>query len=160
MKSIDLLRSEHRDLESMLAVLEAAALCLRGGGSVRADLLSCALAFFEGFGAICHHAKEEALLFPLRSGLGSDICFVAALQAQHEIDRAYLLEIKEAVERLASHDIASGPRLSIVLLEYVQLVKEHIRIEESYFDRLAETISAADDARLVERFQAMDGHSV
>ena len=160
MKSIDMLSSEHRNLESMLAVFDAAASRLQGGGSVRADLLFGALAFFEGFGISCHHAKEEQLLFPLlaKYGVGPETSFVAALRTQHEVDQAYLLEIREGVGCLSANDVAAGPRLAGVLREYVQLVREHIFIEESYFDSLVETISAADDARLVEQFRALDRH--
>lgn len=159
MKSIDILRSEHRDLESMLGVFEAAATRLQSGKRVHADLLMGAVAFFERFGNDCHHEKEEKVLFPLlaKHGLGPDISFIRALQSQHEIDRAYLLEIKEGAERLAADDIATRHRLAAVLQEYVDLVREHIRIEERYFDGvIGETISPADDARLVEQFDTLD----
>jgi hemerythrin-like domain-containing protein len=159
MQSIDVLRREHRDLESMLDGLEAAASRLRAGESVPADWLLSAVALFEGFGNSCHHAKEEQALFPLLAqyGLGPEISFVRALRAQHETDRAYLLEIKEEAERLAANDRTAGPRLAVVLREYVQLLKEHIRIEESYFDGLiGNTMSLADDVQLVEQFDALD----
>lgn len=159
MKSIDVLRREHRHLESMLDVLEATASRLRAGASVPADWLGRAIAFFEGFGDSCHHAKEEKALFPLlaQHGLGPEISFVRALRAQHETDRAFLLEIKDEAERLAAGDRTAAPRLAAVLCEYVQLLKEHIRIEEGYFDGLvANTLSLADDARLVDEFDALD----
>ncbi len=159
MKSIALLRSEHRDIETMLDVLEMAASRLRNGAAVRPELLSSAVAFFEGFGNHCHHEKEEKLLFPLLAKYGVDpgAGCIRALQAQHEVDRGYLREIKGEIEHLRSDDTAAGGRLAAVLQEYVQLLKEHIRIEEGYLDRLiAQTISPADDARLVEQFQAID----
>ena len=158
MKSIDILESEHRDLESMLAVLEDAAARLQNQGRVHSDLLMEAVRFFERFGNDRHHEKEEALLFPLLAarGLGPEISVVRALQSQHDVDRAYLLEIKEGAEHLAEEDASVGLHLATVLREYVQLVKEHIRIEETLFGAITTTLSPDDDARLVEQFDALD----
>lgn len=159
MKSIALLRSEHRDIETMLDVLEVAASRLRSGAFVRPELLSSAVSFFETFGNGCHHQKEEKLLFPLlaRYGIDPGTTCLRALQAQHEVDQAYLREIKGEIERIRGGDGAAATRLAAVLQEYVQLLKEHIRIEEGYLDYLVtKTISPADDARLVEQFDAID----
>src|SRR5262249_23693296 len=147
------------DIDAVLSILETAAARLRSGERVAPDVLSGAVTLLGRFADEYHHAKEEQALFPLlaRYRLGPETSFIAALKAQHEIDRAYLLEIKEGVERLAGGDVIAGPALATVLREYVDLTKEHVRLEESYFDGLiAETITPADDARLVEQFETID----
>ena len=64
MSATDVLKDEHRGIERMLAIVEAASSRLAAGGDVPADLYLNAVDFFRGFTDGCHHAKEEAKLFP------------------------------------------------------------------------------------------------
>lgn len=70
MTATEELMTEHRAIERMLAVLDAAGGRLEAGERVRPDLLREAVDFVRNFADRCHHGKEEDNLFPRLEELG------------------------------------------------------------------------------------------
>jgi hemerythrin-like domain-containing protein len=106
-----------------------------------------------------HVLKEEQGLFPLlrARGLGPEITVVAALLAQHQTGQAFLRELRQAVERLAAGDASARRDVALWARDYIELVKEHMRIEDQYFYGLADdSLSSTDDAALLEKFEQID----
>src|SRR5512136_1160927 len=98
MSATDTLKSEHRGVERMLAIVEAAANRLQAGQAVPADLFLNAVDFFRGFTDGCHHAKEETKLFPAMEQRGIPHAGgpIGVMLAEHEMGRTYVRAMAEA----------------------------------------------------------------
>lgn len=158
MKSLDVLQDEHRGIEAMLSIVEAAASHLERGGEVDPQVFAGAVDFFQNFADGCHHAKEEETLFPLLAtrGLTADNSAVGALLAQHNQGRACVGDMRAAAERLARGDRHAREALSNSARAYAKLLRVHIEIEEAFFSQAAQILSVEDDQRLVDQFEVIE----
>jgi hemerythrin-like domain-containing protein len=152
MRFLDILTAEHREFSVMLDVLDAVATRLDGGGDVPTSVLADVLDFFQNF-ADGHHDKEEAVLFPLlaRHGMGPDQIVVNALRSQHEAGRVYEAKLRIEVKRLDGGDPRAAAALVADARGYTELIREHIRIEDEYFYRLADRVLTDTEHARVDR---------
>jgi hemerythrin-like domain-containing protein len=155
-RSVEILEAEHREIERVMRLFEAAVERLRRSDPVPLDLLSETVEFFQVYADERHHAKEERRLFPLLAdhGMGREMSAVHALVTQHDTGRAYVREMRDAIGR-----IQHGDRLAILALvetahAYLALLREHIRIEDLYvYPLAAQHLTPAEDAMLCRQFR-------
>lgn len=158
MSAIDVLLEEHRMIRRMAGIIEAVADRLARGQAVAEGVLADLIEFSEQFTSSHHHAKEEHHLFPLlaRHGLGPESSPIAALREQHEANHAYLREMRAAFTRLRAGD-AEAPRVfAASARDYVRMIREHIRIEDHYFQEVAPVLTPEEDRLLAGRMAAVD----
>jgi hemerythrin-like domain-containing protein len=141
MRLLEVLVDEHRGFLAMLDVLDAMAGRLLEAKPVPAEMVSGALDFFEYF-TDGHHRQEEELLFPMlaQHGIGADATVVNALLAQHDAGRAYTRKMRADAAGLVAGIPEASQQLARHARGYVELIREHIRIEDSYFYGLASAI--------------------
>ena len=154
MRFLDVLMDEHRGFSAMLDVLDAVAARLRRGHDVPMTMIADVLEFFERF-ADRHHDKEEALLFPLLAahGIGRDQTVVSVLMSQHEAGRVYGAKMKQELKRLRQGDTSAAAALADDARAYTELIREHIRIEDEYFYKLADQVlTEAEHDSVVQQF--------
>jgi len=159
MRFLDVLMDEHRGFGSMLDVLDAIAGRLERGSEVPMPMLVDVLDFFERF-TDRHHDREEAMLFPLlaKHGIGPDQTVVSALMSQHEAGRVYGMKMRQELKRLQQGDPAAAAALVADARGYTELIREHIRIEDEYFYKLADRVlTEAEHAAIVEQFSGSPG---
>jgi hemerythrin-like domain-containing protein len=160
MRFLDVLMDEHRGFSVMLDVLDAIAARLERGADVPMPMLADVLDFFENF-TDRHHDKEEEMLFPLlaKHGIGSDQTVVSALMFQHEAGRVYGRKMRNGLARLQQGDPAAAAALAADARGYTELIREHIRIEDDYFYKLADQVlTEAEHAAIVEKFSGSPGN--
>jgi hemerythrin-like domain-containing protein len=162
MTLLDVLVDEHRGFSVMLDVLDAMAGRLLDGEPVPAEMVAGAIDFFEYF-TDGHHRQEEELLFPLlaQHGIGADQTVVNALLAQHDAGRAYTRKMRADAVGLGSGVPEASQQLARHARGYVELIREHIRIEDSYFYGLAsEILTHAERETIAEAFSLARVHRV
>jgi hemerythrin-like domain-containing protein len=145
---------EHRGFKAMLDVLDAVADRLSRGADVPPPMLADVLDFFEIF-TDRHHDREEETLFPLlaKHGVGSDQTVVRALTTQHEAGRMYGAKMRASLTRLQAGDPGAALALAEQAKGYTELIREHIRIEDEYFYKLADQLlTLAEQESVVARF--------
>jgi len=158
MSSVDVLRAEHRMITRMVSIIESVAARLDAGGDVPTRVLVDVMDFSEHFTSNCHHAKEEHHLFPVLAehGMSLDSSPIAALREQHDANHAYLREMHAALTRMRASD-PDGPRsFAASARDYARLLREHMRIEDHYFQDVASILSAEEEATLQSRMAAID----
>jgi hemerythrin-like domain-containing protein len=131
------------------------------GADVPLPMLTDVLDFFENF-TDRHHDKEEAMLFPVlaQHGIGPDQTVVSALLSQHEAGRMYGAKMRAELSRLRDGDRNAARALAEDARGYTELIREHIRIEEEYFYKLAdEVLTRAEQAMIVSQFGGGAGAS-
>ena len=158
MSSVDVLLAEHRMIARMVSIVEAVAARLDAGHEVPLGILVDVMDFSEHFTSNCHHAKEEHHLFPMLAehGMSLDSSPIAALREQHEANHAYLREMHGALTRMRASD-PDGPRsFAASARDYARLLREHMRIEDHYFQDVAAILSPEEESALQRRLAAID----
>ncbi|MFO7692652.1 MAG: hemerythrin domain-containing protein [Vicinamibacterales bacterium] len=154
MRFLSVLMEEHRGFSVMLDVLDAIAGRLERGAGVPMPMLVDVVDFFENF-TDRHHDREEEMLFPFlaRHGIGPDQTVVSALMFQHEAGRMYGTKLRVELERMKQGDPSAAAALAADARGYTELIREHIRIEDEYFYKLADQVlTEAEHAAIVEQF--------
>jgi hemerythrin-like domain-containing protein len=159
MKSVDILLQEHRAIEAMLGVLDAAAARLHAGNDVPIAMLEQVLDFFRDFADRCHHAKEEQSFFPALEthGAAPNAEPLESLLAQHEEGRSAVRAMRDALDRLRQGDATAGEPWAAAADKYSGLLRDHIRLEDEFFQGFAAAVlSPAEDDSLVRRFDEVE----
>jgi hemerythrin-like domain-containing protein len=159
MRFVDVMKEEHRQIRAMLSVLDAAASHLERGGEIEPAVLSGMIDWFEDY-AGGHHVCEERTLFPLlaKRGLGPDKVVVSVLLSQHDAGRAYTKKMRESLQRIRQGDGEGKESFVSHVRGYLELIREHIRIEDEYFYRLAEELLSANEAKeLLKQLEVSEG---
>jgi hemerythrin-like domain-containing protein len=158
MTSAEVLLQEHRLIARMMSVIDAIAARLDAGHEVPLRALADVMDFSEHFTSNCHHAKEEHHLFPMLAahGMNLDSSPIAALREQHEANHAYLREMRDALTRMRAGDPQGRQAFATSARDYGRLIREHMRIEDHYFQNVAAMLSPDEEATLLRRMAAVD----
>ncbi|HEU4759885.1 MAG TPA: hemerythrin domain-containing protein [Dehalococcoidia bacterium] len=151
--------TEHRAIERMLAVLEAAAQRLEAAQRVRPNLFREAADFVRNFADRCHHGKEEENLFPRleQRGVPSGGGPIGVMLFEHEEGRGFIGAIEAAIPAYERGDPAAGRAIAENALAYVELLRGHIWKEENVLFPMADQVlSAEDQDDLTERFERVE----
>jgi hemerythrin-like domain-containing protein len=162
MSATDELRTEHRAIERMLAVLETAAQRLEQGERVRPDLLRQSVDFVRNFADGCHHAKEEENLFPRMEarGVPRQGGPIGVMLFEHDEGRAFVGAIAAAIDAYESDGLSAAGVIVENARGYVDLLRQHIMKEENVLFPMADRVlSAADQAELEQRFEQIETDS-
>ncbi len=153
------LKEEHRAVERMLAVLEAAAQRLEEGQTVRPGLFEEAVDFVRNFVDRCHHGKEEEHLFPRleAAGLPRGGGPLAVMLFEHDQGRDYVAAIADSIEAYTRGDASAARAIADNARGYTALLRQHIAKEEDVLFAMADSLLGADDQReLAERFEQVE----
>jgi hemerythrin-like domain-containing protein len=153
----EVLVDEHRGFKAMLTVMEAVAGRLHEHAQVPRAMLADLLDFFEMF-TNGHHEREENVLFPMleRHGMTGEATVITALLTQHDTGRMYCRKMRADLARLDAGDASAAEDLSAHAAGYCELIREHIRIEDDYFYRLAsELLTDTERQAIVAEFSGL-----
>ena len=159
MKATDILSSEHRVIERVIATLEIAADRLEAGQPVRVEFFLDAADFIKGFADGCHHLKEEGVLFPAMtaSGLPQQGGPVAVMLMEHEQGRMFTRGMRAAAERLQSGESAATAEVLANARGYAALLRQHIQKEDGVLFPMADqVIPATKQAQVAEDFERIE----
>ena len=146
MKATDILMSEHRVIERVIATLEKAVNRLQSGQEVRPGFFMDATDFIKGFADGCHHRKEEGVLFKTMqaNGMPAGQGPIAVMLSEHEQGRKFNQGMRAAAERLQAGDASARQSLVQNALGYAALLKQHIQKEDQVLFPMAGRIIPAD----------------
>lgn len=121
--------------------------------------LAAPLAFFEGVYEGQHERKEEEVLFPaLVARLGEMAAGpIRVMEKEHRLARAFVRAARHSMEAAGRGEPGAIARVVSSIRSHSELVRNHIRREESVLFVLAERALADDDKDLVARFKAVLG---
>jgi branched-chain amino acid transport system ATP-binding protein len=155
MRFLDILMDEHHAFGTMLDVLDAMTARMSRGEDVPLEMLSGVVSFFDRF-SDRHHQREETLLFPLLAhhGIGADQTVVNALASQHEAGRMYSGKMRIELEQIRDGNPEGAASWAADAAAFSELLREHIRIEDEYFYKLADDVlSKAEHERLAAQLE-------
>jgi hemerythrin-like domain-containing protein len=159
MTATDTLRDEHRGIERVLAIVEAAVIRLETNQVVPPELFRNAADFFQGFVDTCHHAKEETELFPaLESrGIPRQGGPVGVMLHEHEEGRGHVRALSAAADRYAAGDKTAVSDVIEHARSYTLLLRQHIVKENTILFAMADRmLSAEEQDTLSEAFERVE----
>jgi len=159
MKATDILMSEHRVIERVIASLETATDRLQAGQEVRPGFFIDAADFIKGFADGCHHRKEEGVLFKAMqaNGMPAGQGPIAVMLSEHEQGRKFTLGMRAAAQRLQTGDASARQSLVQNALGYAALLRQHIQKEDKVLFPMAGRIIPADkQEQVVEDFERVE----
>ncbi len=172
-KPTDLLTSEHRLIERMIALLADALHVLEDTGPPRSpgspdktnvSLIEAGVDFFESYADRTHHGKEEDILF---KELANKPLYEAEQQLMQQLMQEHIWT-RQSVGRLASANARYGrgdaAALHTMLYETRRLVQSypaHIEKEElHFFNPAMEYFSNAEQQAMLRRFIEFDSRLI
>lgn len=147
MQATDILSSEHRVIERVIAAVATAAGRLEAGENVRPGFFLDAAQFIKGFADGCHHRKEEGVLFQTMTehGMPAQGGPIGVMLYEHDEGRAYTQGMREAAEKLQAGDTASKADVIANARGYADLLTQHIHKEDNILFPMADRVIPADE---------------
>jgi hemerythrin-like domain-containing protein len=142
----EILKIEHEVILKVLGSFENILRRVEGGTPPDPELIDRTVAFFRGFADTCHHAKEEALLFPAmeEAGLSAEGGPVEVMLEEHEQGRAYIQGIVDAMAMVPGNADEGRKRLLNNGWAYIQMLQAHIHKENEILFPLADRVIPPD----------------
>ena len=159
MKATEILMSEHRVIERVVAAMGQAAYRLENGEEIRPGFFLQASDFVKGFADGCHHQKEEEVLFVcmVEAGMSREQGPVAAMLYDHEQGRAYIRGMREAAQRLENGDRSAAPAVVKNARGYADLLTAHIFKEDQILFPMADRVIPLDQQdQVYEDFERVE----
>jgi len=157
------LKEEHRVIERTLKILETTYKRLEEGESVPVEVFEKFIYFIKNFVDLCHHGKEEKVLFPLieKYGFPREGGPTGVMLLEHEQGRTLVKALAEAVERYKRGEEAAKRSLIECSQAYILLLTQHIPKEDEILYPLADRIFSADEKKsLLKGFREVEEYSV
>ena len=160
MDAIELLMSEHRQIEAALDTLEQAASKAADTGTADPAEVARYVRFIRDFADSVHHGKEEAILFKamIDSGFPVQGGPLAIMLDEHEQGRRYLAQMAAVAALPGPLDAGAATRFAGAALHYAELLRHHIFKEDNILYPMArmhlEPQAMAEVNDRCERFQA------
>jgi hemerythrin-like domain-containing protein len=152
------LRREHELILAVAEALERMLDSVTAGSVLDRDVASRCVSFVRLYADLCHHGKEESLLFPEleQHGLPADQGPIAVMLHEHELGRSLVREMAGALEGSASGDDTTTV-FTDAARGYVELIRGHIDKENTILFEMADSLIVGDDCRaLRDRYVEVD----
>ncbi|GMW03518.1 MAG: hypothetical protein AMXMBFR84_46520 [Candidatus Hydrogenedentota bacterium] len=159
MNPVAVLMDEHRKIEAVLECLDRIVAQAHCQGLVDQPKAEAALDFFQHYADGVHHAKEEDQFFPLLElrGLPNANGPTEVMRREHEMGRACIRALREALPLAAHGDPDSFDRFAQCAAEYTALLRAHIRKEDHcLFPLSIQLLSQGELEHLASAFSRLD----
>ena len=142
MQATEILMSEHRVIERVLAALETAADDVEADQAVRPGFFIDAADFVRGFADGCHHQKEEGVLFKTMESRGVAVSGgpLGVMLSEHEMGRQFTRGMREAAQRWQAGDESARADVVRNARSYVALLRQHIFKEDHVLFPMADQV--------------------
>lgn len=159
MQPTEILKSEHRVIETVLSCLEKLAGQAREEGKLDKDAAEQAIDFIKMFADGCHHGKEEAHLFTAMAnkGVPEQGGPIGQMVHEHEQGRAFVRNMAENIPAAAQGDSNALDTFTANARGYVELLRAHIKKEDHVLFVLADRVLDEDAQReLLKTFEIVE----
>ncbi len=146
-----LLRDEHVVILRVLDVLQEILFRSDCSGETDYQGIGDCVTFFQLFADICHHGKEEDVLFPELEahGIPRQGGPIAVMLHEHRQGRALVTQMSELLEPARRSEGEARQRLCAAGRSYVDLLRQHIEKEDHCLFAMAEEVLDATSCRHV-----------
>jgi hemerythrin-like domain-containing protein len=157
------LKEEHRAILLMLEVLEKICKKLKSGEKIDPEHLEKIIEFIRIFADICHHGKEEDLLFHAlqEAGVAKEGGPIGVMLLEHSRGRDYVKGMSEAVAKYKLGESGVSSEIIENARGYIALLSQHIRKEDYILYLMAEMrLSKKKQDELLEEFEKVEEEKI
>jgi hemerythrin-like domain-containing protein len=128
--AIAILLQEHRNIESLLCVLERELNVFAGAGRPDYEVVLAVIEYFKDYPDSCHHPKEDLIVEKLKTRDPVALSTIGDLAAHHREGAKRLRRVAEVVERVLSDQELSRQAVADILRDFIDQEREHMAMEE------------------------------
>jgi hemerythrin-like domain-containing protein len=147
---MDELRSDHRNMESLLSVLESQMEVFRRGETPDYELLTQTIEYCLNYPERFHHPKEDLLYRHLARKDEALVDKIGDLEAAHGELTALTQRVASAVDAILKEGEVDRKAVVNVTEAFVRTYRQHIAAEDSVFFPLAERELEKNDWEEIE----------
>jgi len=159
----EMLRQDHEDIQTVLAILAEMSNRLEEDADVPPDDLATVLRYLDVFVTQSHNAKEEEALYPALAevGLPPDSGPIALMMAEHQMVQNFLGGLHEAIARYKPGDSDDGHMIAEYARNYALLFSKHIEQEDQVIYPVADQrLPAEEQDQLAKRFEEIERQTI
>jgi hemerythrin-like domain-containing protein len=163
MKATEDLMYEHKAIKVILNVMSNISESIKDKKVFYTNDVEKIVDFLSVYVDKCHRNKEESVFYPalLMTKYPTEEMPVGLLINEHSIGKGYLDEILCCVENCKIGSTFSGERIADCMANYVQLIQNHIRKEETdYFPLANKALSGEAQKEISKQFKQINDEFV
>jgi hemerythrin-like domain-containing protein len=127
---IQVLRQEHRNIESLLRVLERELTFFDRGERPDYEVVLAIIGYFRDYPDSCHHPKEDMIVEKLKARDPVAAATIGNLEAEHGEGTRRLRLVAEAVERVLSDQDLLRQNVNNIIRDFIDHERQHMAMEE------------------------------
>jgi hemerythrin-like domain-containing protein len=127
---IEVLRQEHRNIESLLGVLERELSVFDRGERPDYEVVLSVIDYFKDYPDSCHHPKEDMILEKFRARDPAVAATIGDLEAEHREGAKRLRRVAQAVERVLSDQDLVRENVANIIRDFISHERQHMAMEE------------------------------
>jgi hemerythrin-like domain-containing protein len=127
---INVLRQEHRNIESLLRVLERELSVFDSGERPDYEVVLAVIDYFKDYPDSCHHPKEDMIVDKLKARDPVAAVTIGDLEAEHQQGTKRLRRVAQAVERVLSDQDLGRENVANIIRDFINHERQHMAMEE------------------------------
>jgi hemerythrin-like domain-containing protein len=127
---IEVLRQEHRNIESLLGVLERELSVFDRGERPDYEVVLAVIDYFKDYPDCCHHPKEDMIVGKLKARDPVAAATIGNLAGEHQEGTRRLRQVAQAVERVLSDQDLVRQNVDNIIREFIDKERQHMAMEE------------------------------
>ncbi len=152
-KLLEVLREEHRNIETLLRVLERELDIFDRAERPDYEVVQAVIGYFEDYPDCCHHPKEDVVFAKLKARDPAAATTVSDLEAEHRNGADRLRKVARAVESVLGEREVLRQTVDDIVRDFIEKERRHMEMEERIlFPAVAKALFPEDwaeiDARL------------
>ncbi|HOY31228.1 MAG TPA: hemerythrin domain-containing protein [Bacteroidales bacterium] len=142
MKATQQLKNDHESITIMLSVMEQIYETIKRGESPDCGQLDSIIEYIRVFADLCHHGKEEDVLFPalVAHGMSMESGPVAVMLNEHQQGRYFVRLMADALDDYKKGNNHAVSVIGINALNYTILLRSHIEKENNVLFMMADKL--------------------
>jgi hemerythrin-like domain-containing protein len=154
---VAVLRQEHRNIESLLRVLERELAIFDAGDTPDYEVVRAVIAYFKDYPDACHHPKEDMMVEKIALRDQAAAARIGDLAAEHRAEARRLRRMSEAVETVLRDEELLRETVDRIIRDFIAHERRHMAIEESLvFPAALAALATADWAELALKLADRD----
>jgi len=127
---VEVLRQEHRNIESLLCVLERELSVFDRGERPDYEVVLAVIDYFKDYPDSCHHPKEDMIVGKLKARDPVAAATIGDLEAEHQEGTKRLRRVAQAVERVLSDQDLVRENVANIIRDFINHERQHMAMEE------------------------------
>jgi hemerythrin-like domain-containing protein len=149
---IDILRKEHRSIETLLQVLEREFDLFAHGERPDYEVIHAVMAYFQVYPDACHHPLEDIVLEKLKVRDSAATTRIGDLAADHRRGAERLRRAAQAVESVLADRELLRQAVGDIIRDFIEQERRHMAKEErDFFPAAAKALQPQDWAEIAAR---------